>query len=125
MSARPGPMRFLIHDRDAKFSADFDAVFTAEGMEIVLTPFRTPQANAYAERFVRTVREECLDHLLILNAGHLRRVLAEYVDYYHCARPHQGLAQEVPTPCQRPREGTIRRRDVLGGILHDYYRETA
>ena len=90
--------RFLIHDRDTKFSASFEAVFASEGIETVLTPFRAPNANAVAERWVRSVRAECLDQLLILNETHLRRVLIEYVDYYNQSRPHQGLEQQAPLP---------------------------
>jgi transposase InsO family protein len=103
----------------------FDHVFVSEGIEVVPTPLRTPQANAIAERWVRSVREECLDHPLIVNQLHLTRVLKEYTDYYNVARPHQGLAQQAPIPLGRTRSGTIHRRDVLGGILHDYYRKSA
>ncbi|MBK8019826.1 MAG: transposase [Chloroflexi bacterium] len=118
-------MRFLIHDWDCRFTINFDQVFVSEGMEIVRTPFRAPRANAIAERWVRTVRQECLDHLLILNQGHLTRVLKEYIHYYNAARPHQGLAQHAPIPLSRSSQGVIRCRDVLGGILHDYYRDAA
>ena len=118
-------MRFLIHDRDSKFAGSFDQVFVSEGFEIVRTPFRAPKANAVAERWVRSVRQECLDQLLILNQRHLARVLKEYAHYYNTARPHQGLAQQTPIPLSRSRRGTIHCRDVLGGILHDYYRDAA
>src|SRR5207248_683737 len=74
-------MRFLIHDRDAKFTPSFDIVLACEGIEIILTPFRSPKANAFAERWVRTAREECLDNLLIIGEGHLCRVLTEYIEY--------------------------------------------
>jgi hypothetical protein len=119
------PMCFLIHDHDTKFSAAFDHVFLAEDISIVLTPCQAPKANAIAERWVRSVREECLDHLLILNQRHLRHVLTEYVTDYNTARPHQGLDQQSPIPTQPAQSGVIRCRDVLGGILHDYYREAA
>ena len=102
------------------------AVIAAQGIETVLTPYRAPNANACAERWVRSVREECLDHLLILNQAHLRCVLREYVDYYDTARPHQGLDQQAPIPFPRGSStGPISRRDVLGGILHDYRRQAA
>lgn len=115
--------RFLIHDRDSKFTQAFDTVFQSEGIHIIHTPFKTPNANAFAERWVRTVREECLDELLILNEPHLRRVLNTYHDYYNEARPHQGLKQQTPIPRKQPNNtGVIQNREVLGGIIHDYYR---
>jgi transposase InsO family protein len=123
---RSSPPRFLIHDRDAKFTAAFDSVFASEGIDIVLTPPQAPNANAYAERWIRTVREECLDHLFLISERHVRRVLQEYLVYYNQARPHLGLQQQTPIPyppCQP--EGTIRRRGILGGLIHDYYREAA
>jgi putative transposase len=119
-------MRFLLHDRDAKFSTSFDTVFAAESIEVILTPYRAPNANAFAERWVRSVREECLDHLLILNERHLGQVLREYGRYYNHARPHQGLMQQIPESANRePGHGAIRKREVLGGLIHDYYREAA
>ena len=90
------PVLFLLHDQDAKFAA----AFAAEGVAIVRTPCRDPNANAVAERCVRSVRQECLDHLLILNEGHLRRVLTTSADYYNHARPHQGLGQR-PCPAEK------------------------
>ena len=119
--------RFLIHDRDTKFTSAFDTVFTSEDVTIIRTPVRAPNANAFAERWVRSVREECLDKILILNERHLHRVLATYVDYYNHARPHQGLDQECPVPLVRntAREGPVERRDILGGVLHDYSRRAA
>ena len=119
------PMHFLIHDRDSKFTTSFDQVFVSEGTAIVCTPFRAPKANAIAERWVRSVRHECLDQLLMVNERHLTRVLKEYVHYYNAARPHQGLGQQTPIPLSPSAEGIIRCRDILGGILHDYYREAA
>lgn len=113
---------FLIHDNDTKFSHSFDAVFASEGLRVIHTPFRAPNANAFAERWVRTVREECLDHILILSMNHLNRVLAEFTNYYNSARPHQGIEQHTPVPQQIPIEGIIHQRKILGGIIHDYYR---
>ena len=118
-------MRFLIHDRDSKFTSLFDQVFVSEDIEIVCTPFRAPKANTVAERWVRSIRQECLDHLLILNQRHLLRVLKEYTTYYNTARPHQGIHQQAPIPFSSPQRGSIDCREVLGGILHDYYREAA
>lgn len=123
---RTEPMRFLLRDNDSKFTGAFDTVFAAERIKVIKTPYRAPNANAYAERWVRTVREECLDKILILNDGHLRRVMCEYVKYYNEARPHQGIEQQVPVPKMTTRaNGPIRCRNVLGGIIHDYYREVA
>ena len=119
------PVRFLIHDRDSKFTTSFDQIFVSEGIEIVRTPLRAPKANAVAERWVRSVRHECLDHLLILNQQRLLHVLKEYTTYYNAARPHQGIHRQTPIPFSRPPHGAIRCRDVLGGILHDYYRDAA
>jgi transposase InsO family protein len=119
-------MRFLIHDRDTKFPAAFDTVFTTADVTIIRTPVQAPNANAFAERWIRSVREECLDKILILNERHLHRVLIAYVDYYNHARPHQGIDQQCPIPLQHtPREGPMERRDRLGGVLHDYYRRAA
>ena len=98
----------------------------SEGIEIVLTPPQAPNANAYAERWICSVREECLDHLLILSQRSLNNVLTEYIDYYNRARPHQGLQQQTPIPyIQGPFEGPIRHRKVLGGLIRDYYRDAA
>src|SRR5215218_2277234 len=120
------PPRFLIRDRDAKFPPAFDAVFATEGVAIVRTPYRAPTANAYAERWVGSVRRECLDHLLIVNEAHLRHVLADYVAHYNRARPHQALEQRTPLPTTEPLgQGAIRRRERLGGLLREYYREAA
>jgi transposase InsO family protein len=120
------PPRFLIHDRDAKYPPTFDAGLAAKGIKVVRTPYRAPTANAYAQRWVRTARAECLDHLLIVGEGHLSRVLREYVAHYNEARPHQGLDQGCPIPLTpSPTDGTVRRRDRLGGLLHEYYREAA
>jgi putative transposase len=120
------PCRFLIHDRDAKFPPAFDRVLAAEGLAIVRTPYRAPRANAYAERWVRSAREECLDHLFILGAAQLRRVLARYVAHYNHCRPHQGIGQGCPIAgATAPSHGPVRRRAVLGGLINEYYREAA
>jgi putative transposase len=120
------PIRFLIHDRDAKFTAPFDNVFEWEGIEIILTPYRSPKANAFAERWIHSAREECLDRVLIVGEGHLRRVMKEYIGYYNQARPHQGIEQHCPIPMASVRkDGLVKRRDVLGGIIHDYQRVAA
>ena len=116
--------RFLIRDRDTKFTRSFDEVFASIGIETIRTPVRSPRANAYAERFVRTIRQECLDHLLVVSRRHLDQVLAEFVRHYNDARPHRGLqlAQPIPRPGTVIDDGTIIRTDVLGGIIHEYER---
>lgn len=113
--------RFLVRDRDAKFTSSFDAVFASTGIEALKIPVRSPRANGYAERWVRTVREDCLDHLLIFNRRHLEAILADYVRHYNRARLHRGLDLECPHPTRgSERTGTVRRRDVLGGLIHEY-----
>jgi putative transposase len=109
-----------------RFTRDFDTVFASEGIEIIRTPIRAPRANAIAERFVRTVRSECLDWLLIVNRRHLERVLRIFVDRYHSHRPHRSpsLAPPDPTPklrVVRPTTGSVvERRDRPGGLVHEY-----
>jgi putative transposase len=116
--------RFLIRDRDTKFTVSFDAVFASIGVGTIRIPVRSPRANAVAERWVRTVREECLDHLLVVSRRHLQSVLDDYLRHYNQARPHRGLqlAQPIPHPVSAPDGGAITRRDVLGGIVHEYDR---
>jgi len=114
--------RFLIRDRDTKFTKSFDEVFTSIGVENIRTPVRSPRANAYAERFVRSIRQECLDHLLVVSRRHLESALDEYVRHYNQARPHRGLKLEQPI--SRPETvihgGPVTRRDILGGVIHEY-----
>ena len=121
--------KFLIRDRDSKFSGPFDEVFRTEGIRVIRTPIRAPRANAYAERWVRTVRAECLDWTLVLGRRHLTRVLRTYVGHYNRGRPHRSLGLGLPEPPPReaapvhPRE--VRRRDLLGGLIHEYQAATA
>jgi putative transposase len=119
--------RYLIRDRDAKFTAAFDAVFTTSGIDVVKIPPRTPRANAYAERWVRTVRAECLDWTLVWNQRQLSRVLTEYLWHYNYVRPHRSLDLHPPRPASRltlVESGTVgapvQRVDVLGGLIHEY-----
>ena len=116
--------RFLIRDRDAKFTAAFDAVFTAIDIRIVKTPVRAPRANAIAERFVGTVRRELLDRLLIINQRHAAAVLREFQRHYNDHRPHRSLGQAAPSrplPHGAPTEiPKVKRHDHLGGLLHEY-----
>lgn len=121
---------FLIRDRDTKFSASFDEVFVSEGMRIIPTPVRAPRANAYAERWVRTVRNECLDQLLIIGRRHSERVLRTYVSHYNVERPHRGieLARPASPPVDPVTDGSlanVERHDILGGLIHEYYRIAA
>ncbi|HET8893566.1 MAG TPA: integrase core domain-containing protein [Gaiellaceae bacterium] len=122
-----GGVRFLIRDRDSKYSGPFDEVFRSEGIRIAKTPVRAPKANVIAERFVRTVRSECLDWLLILNRRHLEHVLRVYVDHYNRERPHRSLNLKPPNPADLalPVAREIRRRDRLGGLIHEYHRAAA
>jgi putative transposase len=124
------PAKFLIRDRDSRFSGPFDEVFRTEGIRVIRTPIRAPRANAYAERWVRTVRAECLDWILVLGRRHLERVLRTYVGHYNRERPHRGLGLELPEPPPlgylapvRPRE--VKRRDLLGGLIHEYRQAAA
>jgi putative transposase len=121
----PRSVRYLLHDRDDKFAAGFDTVFRAEGVEVIRTPVRALNANAVAERVVRSIRGECLDRLLILDRAHLSFVLRQYAAYYNHRRPHQGLGQQPPAPLTRPPTSPapperVTCRPVLGGLLHDY-----
>ena len=114
--------RFLIRDRDSKFSTAFDAVFAGADIRIIRTPVRAPRANAIAERFIGTLRRECLDHLLITGRRHLAVVLHEYLEHYNSHRPHS-LDQHPPAgPTPTPRGAIVRplRQDRLGGLVHEY-----
>ncbi len=101
-------------------------MFSSEDVTIIRTPVQAPNANAFVERWVRSVREESLDKLLILGERHLHRVVTANVEYYNHARPHQGIEQQGPVPLEwAARDGPIERRDLLGGVLHDYHRRAA
>jgi putative transposase len=125
---RKEPVRFLIRDRDRKFTHRFDAVFEGQHVRVVRTPVQAPEANGIAERFVRTIRSECLDWLLILNARHLEHTVKVFVDHYNSGRPHRSLGLVPPNgrppvkpePIGEPLK--VRRRDRLGGLLHEYER---
>src|SRR6266508_2445693 len=124
-------IRFLVRDHDAKFTRSFDEVFCSEGAEVIRTPIRAPKANAYAERWVQTVRAECLDWTLVLGRRHLLRLLRAYVPHYNQQRPHRGLALAVPEVREQGwgsmpiRPGEVRRRDLLSGLIHEYHRVAA
>jgi putative transposase len=121
--------RFLVRDRDSKFTGEFDEVFRSEGIRVIKAPVRAPKARAHAERWVRSVRRECLDRLLILGRRHLNRVLATYVAHYNEHRPHRALAQRAPLGKLPPGEremanvvdlDRVRRTDLLGGLIREY-----
>ena len=121
-------VKFLIRDRAGQFTSSFDAVFTAEGIRILASPPQAPIANAICERMIGTLRREVLDRVLIVNEHHLRRVLTEYLRHYNAARPHRALGQLTPAQAgTRPPEPVnlaehrIRRKQVLGGLTHEYY----
>jgi transposase InsO family protein len=122
-------MRFLVRDRDQKFTRSFDEVFRTEGARVILTPVRSPKANAFAERWVRTVGAELLDWTLILGRRHLDRALATYVEHYNTHRPHRRLDLASPdAPLLFPsaaRTEDVRRRDVLSGLIHEYHAAAA
>ena len=117
----------LLRDRDSKFPPSFDAVFASVGTRVVRTPARAPRANAVAERWVGTVRRECLDRLLVLGRRHLEAVLGEFVEHYNAARPHRALDLRPPLAHAQPvvATGAIVRRDRLGGLIHEYDRRAA
>jgi hypothetical protein len=120
----PTPFRFVIRDRDAKYTAGFDAVFTAESGEVIKTPVRAPRANAICERWIGTLRRECTDRLLIYNERHLQLVLQEYVAHYNQRRPHRALDRRPPslsaTPPIAVTGAHVRRRRILGGLINEY-----
>jgi transposase InsO family protein len=114
--------RHLVRDRDAVYGGDFVARATGLGIETVLTPVRAPRANAIAERVVRTLRNDCLDHVIPFDEAHLRAVLTEYMAYYNAERPHRTLALQAPLPRAPATSGPVRARPVLGGLHHVYER---
>src|SRR5439155_22222478 len=126
LTERASPLRFLIHDRDSKLTDAFDEVFRSEGISIIRTPVKAPQANAFAERFVGTARRECLDWILIFSRRQLERTLRTYVEHYNGHRPHRGLGLVPPErrPALRLVEtheaGRVRRRERLGGVINEY-----
>jgi putative transposase len=126
---RLGDARFLIHDRDAKFCGSFDAIIRSEGVRVIETPLRAPKANAIAERWVRSVRNDCLDHILVFSRRHLERVLRAYVTHYNAERPHRSLALAAPAGNTHAARGSppaqICRREMLGGVIHEYYAAAA
>jgi putative transposase len=129
--AEPHPYRFVIHDRDSIFSASLDGSLKDFGVRPIRTPFRSPQANAFCERLVGTIRRECLDYLIPINERHLIRILKEFVVHYNRARPHSSLGPGIPEPIlasvpasghrhKLPSGYRVRSEPVLGGLHHEY-----
>lgn len=120
---RAASFKFLIRDRDSRFTSMFDEVFASEGIHVITTPIQAPRANAIMERWVGSCRRELLDRMLIVNARHLRQVLDEYETHFNTHRPHRSLSQAAPLrPLGRPQTGDIKviKRDRLGGMIHEY-----
>jgi transposase InsO family protein len=119
--------QLLIRDRDAKYSEPFDEVLRCDGVRVIRTPIRSPMANAFAERFVKTVRHECLDHILVFSERHLERIIEEYISHYNTERPHRGLSLQTPEPklASTRTGGETVRVNRLGGLIHEYHRIAA
>jgi transposase InsO family protein len=129
MDGELGNVRFLIRDRDAKFTAAFDEVFRSEGARVIQTPVRAPKANAYAERFVRTIRSELLDLVLVLGRRHLLRLLADYEVHYNSHRPHRGIDLAAPQTIDLGAEPVpaceIVRTGAVDGLINEYHGQAA
>jgi putative transposase len=126
LDERQSAIHILIRDNDRKFSHVFDTVFRSAGIPVIPIPHHAPNANAFTERWIRCVREQCLDRVLIINQAHLRRVMREYIAFLNTARPHQRIDQQIPVPpASQAACGPVRCHHVLGGILHDDYRDAA
>ncbi|MEU5031536.1 integrase core domain-containing protein [Streptomyces milbemycinicus] len=124
LEERAGCFRFLIRDRDSKFTAAFDAVFADNGTAVIPTPPQSPRSNAFAERWIRTARAECTDRILITGERHLRAVLTTYAEHYNTGRAHRSL--DLRAPDDRPSviplpAAVVRRRRLLGGLLNEYH----
>ena len=120
--------KHLIHDRDRKYGSRFSAIASSTGINRLATPYRAPKANAICERFIGSMKRECLDQILILHQPHLRKVVAEYAQYYNRARPHQGIGQRIPgrydetAPLEGRSTARVTAKPVLGGLHHSYVR---
>jgi putative transposase len=116
--------KYLICDNDKRYGHLFEQVVQASGIEVIHTPYEAPRANAICERFIGSLRRECLDHMLVIGERQLTRVLKEYVSYFNPARPHQGIAQRIPAPTVSPpgvaNSGKVMAFPMLNGLHHDY-----
>ena len=119
--------RYLIHDRDPLYTRDFSSILAEAGIESVKLPPRSPNLNAYAERFVRTIKEGCLERMIFFGEDSLRKAIREFVEHYHAERNHQGLGNRLILPLKTPAKtiGAVQSRERLGGMLNYYYREAA
>ena len=121
--------KFLIKDNDKKYGEQFLRAARGVGIEVIPTPIAAPKANAHCERFIGTLRRDCLDHMIILNERHRYRIVNEYTTYYNESRPHQGIGQQIPSSPAQPEygdvDGKIISLPVLGGLHHDYRRRVA
>jgi transposase InsO family protein len=117
--------RFLIIDRDAVFSPRFKSILGSAGVEILMTAYQAPNMNAHAERFVRSIRSECLDQMMFVGRASLEKAIAEYVAHYYGERSHQGLENRIPSGAPVQREGAIEASERLGGLLKYYHRRAA
>jgi putative transposase len=118
--------RFLIHDRDSKYTTSFGDMFNSVGIKPLKLPARSPNLNAYAERFVRSIKSECLEHIILFGEKSLRHVLKEYLAHYHAERNHQGIENTIPFPDERlGQAGKVRKNERLGGLLNFYHRDAA
>ena len=128
--------RIVVHDRDKLLAHDLDVTLGSAGLEIVKTPFRAPDANAFAERWVSSVNGECLDHLIFVGLGSLQRALVRYREFYDGHRPHQGIGNQIPEEvategiitfpaCSSTHRLSVGRKSFLGGLLNSYYRKAA
>ena len=127
LTDRSHPVKFLIRDRDTKFTASFDEIFRSDGIQIIRTPILAPRANAFAERFVGTIRRECLDRMLIFGRRHLETLINEYIQHYNLHRPHRSLDQLppqgkdlAPAGLENIDPSRLKRTDRLGGVIHEY-----
>jgi putative transposase len=121
--------KYLICDNDKKYGPMFERVAKTSGIEVIHTPYEAPRANAICERFVGSLRRECLDHMLVIGGLQLSRILKGYISYFNQARPHQGIAQGIPAPRVpppgAPKAGMVMAFPVLNGLHHDYRRAAA